>query len=438
MGTSIKGYDTAPPRERAFLVGVELRESPSLLPVEDSLDELARLADTAGIDVVGQAIQRIDKPNSATYIGPGKVEEVKLLVEELQADMVIFDDELSPRHQRELEGIFGEEIKVIDRTALILDIFGQHAHTREGKLQVELAQLEYRLPRLTRMWTHLARQAGGRAGGATGGVGLRGPGETQLETDRREIGRRISQIKEELENVRAHRERHRAKRQQTELQVVAIVGYTNAGKSTLLNKISGADVLTADMLFATLDPTTRKVNMPGGRELLFTDTVGFIQKLPTQIVAAFRATLEEIGDADMLLHVVDVTHPNAAEQIEAVEDTLAELEADHLPMVIALNKADQLTNAEEVIGELDLSAPAALVSAKTGKGIEELLIMVEAAMVQLLQPVEVLIPYTRGDLLSLFYERGQVDQEKHTGEGVHLFGRVPKRLIPVFEPFQPA
>ncbi len=438
MATISKGYDTAPPREQAFLVGVELREDPSLLPVEDSLDELARLADTAGIDVVGQAIQRIDKPNSATYIGPGKVEEVKLLVGELQADMVIFDDELSPRHQRELEEIFGEEVKVIDRTALILDIFGQHARTREGKLQVELAQLEYRLPRLTRMWTHLARQAGGRAGGATGGVGLRGPGETQLETDRREIGRRISQIKEELDSVRAHRERHRAKRQQTELQVVAIVGYTNAGKSTLLNKISGADVLAADMLFATLDPTTRKVNMPGGRELLFTDTVGFIQKLPTQIVAAFRATLEEIGDADLLLHVVDVTHPNAAEQIEAVEDTLAELEADHLPMVIALNKADQLADTEDVVRELDLSAPATLVSARTGKGIEELLIMIEAAMVQLLQPVEVLIPYTRGDLLSLFYERGQVDQEKHTGEGVHLFGRVPERLIPMFEPFQHA
>ena len=436
MATISKGYDTAPPREQAFLVGVELREDPSLLPVEDSLDELARLADTAGIDVVGQAIQRIDKPNSATYIGPGKVEEVKLLVGELQADMVIFDDELSPRHQRELEEIFGEEVKVIDRTALILDIFGQHARTREGKLQVELAQLEYRLPRLTRMWTHLARQAGGRAGGATGGVGLRGPGETQLETDRREIGRRISQIKEELDSVRAHRERHRAKRQQTELQVVAIVGYTNAGKSTLLNKISGADVLAADMLFATLDPTTRKVNMPGGRELLFTDTVGFIQKLPTQIVAAFRATLEEIGDADLLLHVVDVTHPNAAEQIEAVEDTLAELEADHLPMVIALNKADQLTDAEDVVRELDLSVPATLVSARTGNGIEELLIMIEAAMVQLLQPVEVLIPYTRGDLLSLFYERGQIDQENHTGEGVHLFGRVPERLIPVFEPFQ--
>ena len=419
-------------------MGVELRDDPALLPVEDSLDELTRLADTAGIDVVGQAIQRIDKPNSATYIGSGKVEEVKLLVDELQADVVIFDDELSPRHQRELEEAFGEEVKVVDRTALILDIFGQHAQTREGQLQVELAQLEYRLPRLTRMWTHLARQAGGRAGGATGGVGLRGPGETQLETDRREINRRIAQIEDELDAVRAHRERHRAKRQQTELQVVAIVGYTNAGKSTLLNKLSGADVLTADMLFATLDPTTRKVNMPGGREVLFTDTVGFIQKLPTQIVAAFRATLEEIGDADILLHVVDVTHPNAAEQIEAVEDTLAELEVDHLPLVVALNKADQLIDREATVRDLDLSASAALVSAKTGQGIDELLILIEAAMVQLLQPIEILLPYERGDLLSLFYERGQVDEEKHTGDGVHLFGRVPKRLIPVFEAYRPA
>lgn len=406
--------------------------------MEASLEELALLADTAGIDVVGQTIQRFDKPNSATYIGPGKVEEVKTLIEELQADVVLFDDELSPRHQRELETIFGEDVKVLDRTALILDIFAQHANTREGKLQVELAQLEYRLPRLTRMWTHLARQAGGRAGGATGGVGLRGPGETQLETDRREIGRRISQIKEELDGVRAHRERHRSKRQQTELQVVAIVGYTNAGKSTLLNKLSGADVLAADMLFATLDPTTRKVNMAGGREVLFTDTVGFIQKLPTEIVAAFRATLEEIGDADLLLHVVDLTHPNVAEQIEAVEDTLAELEVDHLPTVIALNKADRLDDPESLAARLELSAPAVLISAKTGQGIDELLITIEAAMVGLLKPIEVRIPYERGDLLSLFYERGQVDQEQHTETGVHLFGRVPARLVPVFEPFQPA
>ncbi len=435
MSTSTRTFDTAPPRERAFLVGTEFRDSDALLSVEDSLEELARLADTAGIDVVGQAIQRFDKPNPATYIGAGKVEEVKLLIEELDAGAVIFDDELLPRNQRELEEAFGEDVKVIDRTALILDIFAQHAQTREGKLQVELAQLEYRLPRLTRMWTHLARQAGGRAGGATGGVGLRGPGETQLETDRREIGRRISQIRDELEQVRAHRERHRSKRQQTELQVVAIVGYTNAGKSTLLNKLSGADVYAADQLFATLDPTTRRVIMPGGREVLFTDTVGFIQKLPTQIVAAFRATLEEIGEADMLLHVVDVTHPHFLAQMDAVEDTLAELEVDHLPMVIALNKADLLQD-RGVLDDLELMAPAAVVSARTGRGLEELLTLIEATMVGLLQPIHIHLPYERGDLLSLFYERGQVDGEQHTASGVDLHGRIPGRLLPVFEPFQ--
>jgi len=435
MSTSTRTFETSPPRERAFLVGTEFRDIDALLSVEDSLEELARLADTAGIDVVGQAIQRFDKPNPATYIGAGKVEEVKLLIEELDAGAVIFDDELLPRNQRELEEAFGEDVKVIDRTALILDIFAQHARTREGKLQVELAQLEYRLPRLTRMWTHLARQAGGRAGGATGGVGLRGPGETQLETDRREIGRRISQIREELDQVRAHRERHRSKRQQTELQVVAIVGYTNAGKSTLLNKLSGADVYAADQLFATLDPTTRKVIMPGGREVLFTDTVGFIQKLPTQIVAAFRATLEEIGEADMLLHVVDVTHPHFLAQMDAVEDTLAELEVDHLPMVIALNKADLLQD-RSVLDGLELMAPAAVVSARTGRGLEELLTLIEATMVGLLEPIHIHLPYERGDLLSLFYERGQVDGENHTATGVDLHGRIPGRLLPVFEPFQ--
>lgn len=440
--TAQKEYYTEAPRERAFLVGTELRSGHALLSVEDSLEELTQLADSAGIDVVGQAIQRFDRPNSATYIGPGKVEEVKILVEDLQADIVIFDEELSPRHQRELETAFGKEVRVLDRTALILDIFAQHAHTREGKLQVELAQLEYRLPRLTRMWTHLARQAGGRAGGAVGGVGLRGPGETQLEVDRREINRRISQIKMELESVRAHRERHRSKRQQTELQVVAIVGYTNAGKSTLLNTLSRTPddspsaVLTADQLFATLDPTTRRINMPGGRELLFTDTVGFIQKLPTQIVAAFRATLEEIADADVLLHVVDATHPNALEQIEAVEDTLAELGADHLPMVIALNKIDMLDDPETVRQNLDLVAPSALVSARTGEGIDELLVLIEATMVSLLQPIEIRLPYQRGDLLSLIHERGQVDQENHTGTGVHVFGRVPARLVPIFDPYK--
>jgi GTPase len=417
------------------LVGAELKHGRPLLPVEDSLLELTRLADTAGLVVVGQAIQRFDRPDSATYIGSGKVEEVKILIGELQAGVVVFDEELSPRHQRELEKLFGEEVKVIDRTALILDIFAQHAQTREGKLQVELAQLEYRVPRLTRMWTHLARQAGGRVGGMGGGVGLRGPGETQLETDRREIGRRITYIKEQLDSVRAHRERHRAKRQQTELQVVAIVGYTNAGKSTLLNQLSDANVLSADMLFATLDPTTRKVDMPGGRELLFTDTVGFIQKLPTDIVAAFRATLEEITEADMLLHVVDATHPNAEAQFESVEDTLAELEVDHLPMVVALNKIDLLPPDDNPLEMFDLPYPMVPVSAVSGKGIEDLLVAIDAAMVRYLQPLTVMLPYKRGDLLSMMYERGQVDGEEHTAEGVIVHGRLPKRLIPYFEPY---
>lgn len=414
---------------------MEIRNSFPLLPVEESVEELSLLASTAGLEVVGSSIQRLDKPNTKTFVGPGKLEEIQMLVDDQKATVVVFDDELLPRQQRELERLFGEEIKVLDRTALILDIFAQHAQTREGKLQVELAQLEYRLPRLTRMWTHLVRQAGGRAGGASGGVGLRGPGETQLETDRREIGRRIAFIKQQLESVRAHRERHRAKRQQTELQVVAIVGYTNAGKSSLLNRISGSDVYSADMLFATLDPTTRAVDMPGGREVLFTDTVGFIQKLPPEIVAAFRATLEEISGADILLHVVDVTHPNAKEQIEAVEDTLAELGVDHLPMVIALNKIDLLDDGDVGIASADINYPAVPVSALTGQGIDSLLAALEAAMTQYLEPLHVLLPYNRGDLLSLIYERGQVDDESHGAEGIEIFGRLPPRLAPYFDKY---
>ena len=418
------------------MAAVEIRRGRSLLKAEDSLRELALLADTAGLEVVGQVIQRLDHPHTSTYIGPGKLEEIQILISDLDVDVVVFDDVLLPRQQRELEKLFGEDIKVIDRTALILDIFAQHAQTREGKLQVELAQLEYRLPRLTRMWTHLARQAGGRAGGASGGVGLRGPGETQIESDRREIGRRITQIKTQLDSVRAHRKRHRSKRQQTELKVVAIVGYTNAGKSTLLNKISGANVLSADMLFATLDPTTRKAKMPGGREVLFTDTVGFIQKLPTEIVAAFRATLEEIIDADLLLHVVDSTHPNAAAQIEAVEDTLAELEVDHLPLVTAFNKADLLPAGFNPIDQMRINHASVLVSAMNGFGIDDLLEAVEGAMVQYLVPLHVFLPYRRGDLVSLLHERGQVDEEEHKAQGVELYARLPERLVPYFEAYR--
>lgn len=419
-----------------MLVGVEIKGSRPLMPIEDSLKELERLADTAGLEVSSTVIQKLNHPKPSTYIGSGKLEEIKALIEACEIGILIFDDELHPRQQRELERFFGEESQVLDRTALILDIFAQHAQTREGKLQVELAQLEYRLPRLTRMWTHLARQAGGRAGGQGGGVGLRGPGETQLETDRREIGRRITYIKKQLEMVRAHRERHRAKRRQTELKVVGLVGYTNAGKSTLLNAIGGADVLSADMLFATLDPTTRKAVMPGGREVLFTDTVGFIQKLPTEIVAAFRATLEEIINADMLIHVVDVTHPNVSAQIEAVKDTLAELEVDHLPTVMALNKIDLLPNEEFDFSQLNLEEVWVPISAETGQGIGDLLEVVEAAMVQYLKPLHVFLPYKRGDLLSLMHTRGQVDGEDHTAEGIEVYGRLPGRLIPYFEEYR--
>ena len=337
--------------------------------------ELALLADTAGLDVVGQVYQRLERPNPQTYIGPGKVEEVRMLAEETLAEVVLFDEELSPRHLRELEKIFGDKLRVLDRTALILDIFAQHAATREGALQVELAQYEYRLPRLTRAWTHLARQAGGGGGrsGSVGGVGLRGPGETQLEVDRRDIRRRISHLKEELEKVRTHRQQYRSRRKKSRIPVVAMVGYTNAGKSTLLNKLSAADVYVADQLFATLDPTTRRVQLPGGNLALFTDTVGFIQKLPTELVAAFRATLEEITEADLLLHVVDVTHANAWAQAEAVYQVLSDISAGDIPILTVLNKIDLLVNPEAAQEAIDEFPNSAAISALTGRGIPEML-----------------------------------------------------------------
>ena len=407
----------------------------AILSAEDSLEELARLADTAGLKVVGAALQRLDKPNTASYIGSGKVEEVKAMVIDLDASVIVFDDELQPRQQRSLEREFEEdEIKVLDRTALILDIFAQHAQTREGKLQVELAQLEYRIPRLTRMWTHLARQAG-TGGGAGGSVGLRGPGETQLEMDRRMINKRVSHIKRELDEVMAHRSRHRSKRQQTALQTVAIVGYTNAGKSTLLNRLSNADVLSADMLFATLDPTTRRVRMPGGRDVLFTDTVGFIQKLPTGIVAAFRATLEEIVEADILLHVIDATHPNVDAQIESVLDTLAELEVEHYPMVYAFNKIDALPDGVTIDDLPDVDSWKVHVSAHTGEGIKELREAVFAAVQSTYTAIELKLPYDRGDLVNLFHERGLVDSEEYEDTHVAISGRIPPRLMSYFTKF---
>lgn len=423
--------------ERALAVGLQIVGEPALLPMEDSLEELALLARTAGLEIIGQASQKIVSPNPKTLVGKGKVEEIKALAEELDAGVILFDDELSPRHQRELEAVFGDKRRVIDRTALILDIFAQHANTHEGALQVELAQYEYRLPRLTRAWTHLARQSGGGGGraGGVGGVGLRGPGETQLEADRRDIGRRISHLKDELEKVRAHRGRYRAQRKRARIPVVALVGYTNAGKSTLLNALADAEVYVADQLFATLDPTTRKVQLPGGREALFTDTVGFIQKLPTALVEAFQATLEEIKEAELLLHVVDVTHPNVHAQAKAVLETLEGIEADHVPVLTVLNKIDRLQDPEAARDALQSFDDAVAISALRDQGLDDLLAAVSRKLYETLSPIDVLLPYEQGALIAMFHEQGQVERIEHTRKGVHMTGRVPGRLLVRYDPY---
>jgi GTP-binding protein HflX len=452
------------------LVGVELKRGagrggvtpPQQMRVDDSLDELARLADTAGLVVVGRAVQRIERIHPATFIGKGKLAEIVAARVETPYDVLIFDDELAPNQQREIEQAFGgADIKVLDRTALILDIFAQHARTREGALQVELAQYEYRLPRLTRMWTHLARQTGGAAGrGGTGGVGLRGPGERQLELDRREIRNRIAHLKKQIEEVRQQRREHRRKRQREGLPVVALVGYTNAGKSTLLNALTNAGVLVADQLFATLDPTTRRVKLPGGSEVLFTDTVGFIQKLPTQLVAAFRATLEEITEADVLLHVLDASHPNIREHARAVEETLREIGAGDKPVVVALNKMDRVARGEErgaesrrqeaggrrlvtqdevarvAQDEFLREGNAVRISALTGQGLDALLALIERTLAEELVAVRVQIPYRANDLVALFHQRGIVTREEFTERGTLIEGKIARGLVAQMEKFK--
>lgn len=431
-------HPTQPPKEKAFLVGVDFYKKQRLLSVEDSLTELALLSDTAGLDVVGELTQKLDHPNPETFIGAGKADELRALVEETMANVVIFDDELSPRHLRELEGILGNHVRVMDRTALILDIFALHAHTSEGMLQVELAQYEYYLPRLTRQWTHLARQAGGGGGrtGSSGGVGLRGPGETQLEVDRRQIRSRIAHLKKELEKVEAHRSRYRSQRKRSRIPTVALVGYTNAGKSTLLNKITKSDVYVADQLFATLDPTTRRVGLPGGHQALFTDTVGFIQKLPTMLIAAFHATLEEIAEADLLLHVVDMAHSNAFSQFESVQYTLKEINAGHIPAITALNKIDLLGNPERA-QEIASQYPQSIgISALKGTGIRELLDLVQKELFEKLVPIHVKLPYQQGQLISLFHEAGQVERIEHGHGGIEIVGKVPGRMTAQFSNWQ--
>lgn len=420
-------YVTGKP-ERAYLVGVDYQHGSTLWSIEDSLKELQQLAQTAGMTVVGSTYQRLDHPDPATYVGSGKVKEIGEAIAALRAQTVIFDEELSPAQQKNLEHELGEEIKVLDRTVLILDIFAQHAHTKEGQLQVELAQYEYRLPRLTRMWTHLARQAGGRAGGDTGGVGLRGPGETQLEVDRREIGRKIARLKREIEEVRTHRRQYRRRRKRAGIPVVAIVGYTNAGKSTLLNAISDAGVLVEDQLFATLDPTTRRVQLPEGREVLFTDTVGFIQRLPHDLVAAFRATLEEVHEADLLLHVVDITHEMAEAQMETVEEVLEQLDVAHKTVVVVWNKID-LADDPGQWRELAARQPNTVaISALTGEGIDVLLGRIEQILKDTLIEIQLEIPYTAGELLHEIYEQGIVEEEDYGPNGTLVHAFVPAAL----------
>lgn len=431
--------ETKEPKERAFLVAVDLKESSALLDAADSLEELALLADTAGLEVVGETTQKLDKPNVATYVGSGKAEEIAMLAEETLADVVIFDDELTPRHLRELSKCFGSSIRVLDRTTLILDIFAQHANTKEGRLQVELAQNEYRLPRLSHSWSHLGRQAGGASGrsGSVGGVGLRGPGETQLEVDKRQIRKRIAALKDEIAQVAEHRKQYRAQRKRSRIPLVSLVGYTNAGKSTLLNTLSRSEVYTADQLFATLDPTTRRVVLPGERLCLFTDTVGFIQKLPTELIAAFKSTLEEINEADLLLHVIDISHYNAFAQFESVKQTLKEIEADNIPIINVFNKSDLLESDLEETKQLlaDTDPNAFIISAKTGQGLDELRAGITEILFEKMVPIRVVLPYSEGALIALFHDQGIVEMSENNRSDVLMEGSIPTRYLTRFQPF---
>ncbi|HET7877077.1 MAG TPA: GTPase HflX [Methylomirabilota bacterium] len=405
-------------RERALLAALRLPKQ-RRTEVEESLDELERLAESAGAEVVGRATQERRAPTPALYFGRGKVEEIRTLSERQAADLVIADDPLSPVQERNLGGSLG--VRVIDRTALILDIFAQRARTMEGKLQVELAQLSYLLPRLVGRWKHLERLGGG--------IGTRGPGETQIESDRRLIRRRIQKLREELGRVRVHRRLQRDRRRASGMPVVALVGYTNAGKTTLLNRLTGAGRTAADQLFSTLDPTARLVSIPPHIEFVLTDTVGFIRKLPHQLVAAFKATLEELSEADVLLHVVDASHPGLDEHMAAVEGLLAELELAHRPTIVALNKADRL-EGEAPLRALVGRFNAVPISALTGLGIDNLLQRVDEALKSRVERVRLRVPYGDGPALALCYERGRVLARRDEADGIHLEAELPRRVLP--------
>jgi GTP-binding protein HflX len=408
--------------ERVVLVGVWT--SGTAEDAENSLTELKLLAETAGSEVLDALIQRRQKPDPATFIGRGKVDELRDMVASNGADTIICDGELAPSQLRNLED--RTKVKVVDRTALILDIFAQHAKSAEGKAQVELAQLRYQTQRLRGWGGQLSRQAGGRAAGGEG-IGGRGPGETKLETDRRRINHRIAKLRRELEQLRTTRATKKAERVRHKIPSVAIAGYTNAGKSSLLNRLTGAGVLVEDALFATVDPTTRRTQTSDGRVFTLSDTVGFVRHLPHQLVEAFRSTLEEVAESDLILHVVDASHPDPEGQITAVREVLAEIGASEVPEIIVINKADAADPL--VVKQLLAREPhAVVVSARTGEGIDELMLAIEADLPRPAERVDVVVPYARGDLLSLVHTQGEIETLDHTADGTHLVARVPEEL----------
>ncbi|OBF57735.1 GTPase HflX [Mycobacterium sp. 852002-53434_SCH5985345] len=413
--------------ERVVLVGVWTDGTAA--DSEASMAELAALAETAGSQVLEGLIQRRDKPDPSTYIGSGKAQELREVVLATGADTVICDGELSPAQLTALEKAV--KVKVIDRTALILDIFAQHATSREGKAQVSLAQMEYMLPRLRGWGESMSRQAGGRAGGSGGGVGLRGPGETKIETDRRRIRERMAKLRREIKDMKQVRDTQRSRRLHSDVPSIAIVGYTNAGKSSLLNALTGAGVLVQDALFATLEPTTRRAEFPDGRPLVLTDTVGFVRHLPTQLVEAFRSTLEEVVDASLLLHVVDGSDANPLAQINAVRGVISDVIADHNgdppPELLVVNKVDAASGL--TLAKLRHALPGAVfVSARTGEGIDALRRRMGELAVPADTAVDVVIPYHRGDLVARLHADGRVQQEEHNSDGTRIKARVPVAL----------
>jgi GTP-binding protein HflX len=412
--------------ERVFLVGVELKARNGRDPRE-SLDELSELATTAGGEVIGDGLQKMAAPCATTFIGKGKADEFALHCRRADVDTVIFDDELSPAQSRNLEKVFN--CKVLDRTSLILDIFAQRARTREGKLQIELAQLQHLLPRLTGFWGHLSRQKGG--------IGMRGgEGETQLETDRRRVQDRIARIERELEVVRRQRSTQRQARQRNHWALASIVGYTNAGKSTLLNKLTGAGVLAEDKLFATLDPTTRRLRLPTNQNVLLTDTVGFIRKLPHSLVEAFKATLEEVVQADLLLHVVDMSHPQAVEQVQSVDDVLREIGAEGKPTLMVFNKIDQLNgNQGSLSAMLERYPNGVAISADTGEGVPALLSELGSQLRPIREFLELAVPHDQPSTIARLHEVGQVVERRYEAKNVRFKARIPPHFRNEFARF---